>query len=63
VVALQSVAAPGVDGLLESTVPVLDGARAVVDLYAEATGRILAAIYYEDPAFRAEWHSGLESSA
>ena len=83
VVALQSVAPPDVDVLLESTVPMLDGVRAVVDLYAvaahsqapngaegsdafsigqaaglEAAVRKFAAIYHDDPAFRAQWYSG-----
>jgi hypothetical protein len=34
VVAVQALAPPGADVLLESTVPMLDGVRAVVDLYA-----------------------------
>lgn len=35
VVAVAALAPPDVDVLLESTVPMLDGVRAVVDLYAE----------------------------
>ena len=35
VVAIQALAPPDVDVLLESTVPMLDGVRAVVDRYAE----------------------------
>ena len=36
VVAVQALAPAGVDVLLESTVPMLDGVRSVVGLYAEA---------------------------
>ena len=34
VVAIQSLAPPGVEVLLESTVPMLDGVRAVAEMYA-----------------------------
>ena len=36
VVAVRALAPSGVDVLLESTVPMLDGVRAVVDLYARS---------------------------
>ncbi|MBR7837266.1 hypothetical protein KDL01_28570 [Actinospica durhamensis] len=39
VVAVQALAPTGVDVLLDSTVPMLDGMRAVVEAYARAVGR------------------------
>ena len=41
VVAVRHLAPSGVGVLLESTVPMLDGVRAVVDLYAELGSRAL----------------------
>lgn len=61
VVAVQSLAPSGVDVLLDSTVPMLDGVRAVAGLYAGAAGEGTGGVGGND-AFALGRAAGLEDA-